>query len=118
MTTEWPGSRTRSALATLGAVRQFMVASRICTGHRPAHWPAPSGAERGARRDHRAVERGEPLDDGVPLRQIGIPRDEPRQRVLHPAERAGRLRQPAQGIWPEKKRVAATMNGNTTATCS
>ena len=97
MTTEWPRSSTRSASASSFApFGSSMVASRICTAPSGASASVRSGAERGARRDHRAVERGEPLDDGVPLRQIGIPGDEPRQRVLHPAERAGRLGQPAQ----------------------
>ena len=73
MTTEWPGSSIRSAsVEQLRPVRQ--LEREVAHLHRSVRriGQRQPGAECGARGDDRTMERREPLDDGVPLGQVGI----------------------------------------------
>ena len=119
MTTEWPGSSTRSASAkSFAPFGSSMVASRICT--------VPSGVSASVSPVPNAARAATTARWNVASRSTMACHCARSGYRLMNHDRASWTRpnapavwvSPPSGIWPEKKRGAATMNGNTTATCS
>ena len=74
ITTEWPGSKTRSAFSSsFMPFGSLMLTSRIRTD-RPWIGQRQSRAEAARAAIDRTVESGQSLDDRMPLCQVGIPR--------------------------------------------